>query len=225
MKENKKIILVVDDEKDIVDLLSYNLTKNNYKVITASDGSEALLKVNSKIDLIILDVMMPRLDGYEVCDVLKKNPATSDIPIIFLTALSSTEDEYKGLLKGGNDYIKKPVAIENLLLRVKNLLKTNKKNSNIVSSKSLNVDFENLTVYNRYEKISLTKIEFNLLSVFIKKPGKVFTRNELLDKVWGRETIVSDRTVDVHVTKLRKKIESNEKIIFTSHGRGYYFED
>tara|TARA_B100000131_G_C18091783_1_gene602492 strand:+ start:209 stop:886 length:678 start_codon:yes stop_codon:yes gene_type:complete len=225
MKENKKIILVVDDEKDIVDLLSYNLTKNNYKVITASDGSEALLKVNSKIDLIILDVMMPRLDGYEVCDVLKKNPATSDIPIIFLTALSSTEDEYKGLLKGGNDYIKKPVAIENLLLRVKNLLKTNKKNSNIVSSKSLNVDFENLTVYNRDEKISLTKIEFNLLSVFIKKPGKVFTRNELLDKVWGRETIVSDRTVDVHVTKLRKKIESNEKIIFTSHGRGYYFED
>ena len=225
MKENKKIILVVDDEKDIVDLLSYNLTKNNYKVITASDGSEALLKVNSKIDLIILDVMMPRLDGYEVCDVLKKNPATSDIPIIFLTALSSTEDEYKGLLKGGNDYIKKPVAIENLLLRVKNLLKTNKKNSNIVSSKSLNVDFENLTVYNRDKKISLTKIEFNLLSVFIKKPGKVFTRNELLDKVWGRETIVSDRTVDVHVTKLRKKIESNEKIIFTSHGRGYYFED
>ncbi len=225
MKENKKIILVVDDEKDIVDLLSYNLTKNNYKVITASDGSEALLKVNSKIDLIILDVMMPRLDGYEVCDVLKKNPATSDIPIIFLTALSSTEDEYKGLLKGGNDYIKKPVAIENLLLRVKNLLKTNKKNANVVSSKSLNVDFENLTVYNRDEKISLTKIEFNLLSVFIKKPGKVFTRNELLDKVWGRETIVSDRTVDVHVTKLRKKIESNEKIIFTSHGRGYYFED
>ena len=225
MKENKKIILVVDDEKDIVDLLSYNLTKNNYKVITASDGSEALLKVNSKIDLIILDVMMPRLDGYEVCDVLKKNPATSDIPIIFLTALSSTEDEYKGLLKGGNDYIKKPVAIENLLLRVKNLLKTNKKNANIVSSKSLNVDFENLTVYNRDEKISLTKIEFNLLSVFIKKPGKVFTRNELLDKVWGQETIISDRTVDVHVTKLRKKIESNEKIIFTSHGRGYYFED
>tara|TARA_Y100000996_G_C22529909_1_gene646068 strand:+ start:434 stop:1111 length:678 start_codon:yes stop_codon:yes gene_type:complete len=225
MKENKKIILVVDDEKDIVDLLSYNLTKNNYKVITASDGSEALLKVNSKIDLIILDVMMPKLDGYDVCDVLKKNPATSDIPIIFLTALSSTEDEYKGLLKGGNDYIKKPVAIENLLLRVKNLLKTNKKNANIVSSKSLNVDFENLTVYNRDEKISLTKIEFNLLSVFIKKPGKVFTRNELLDKVWGQETIVSDRTVDVHVTKLRKKIESNEKIIFTSHGRGYYFED
>ena len=225
MKENKKIILVVDDEKDIVDLLSYNLTKNNYKVITASDGSEALLKVNSKIDLIILDVMMPRLDGYEVCDVLKKNPATSDIPIIFLTALSSTEDEYKGLLKGGNDYIKKPVAIENLLLRVRNLLKTNKSNANVVSSKSLNVDFENLTVYNRDKKISLTKIEFNLLSVFIKKPGKVFTRNELLDKVWGRETIVSDRTVDVHVTKLRKKIESNEKIIFTSHGRGYYFED
>ena len=104
-------------------------------------------------------------------------------------------------------------------------MKTNKKNANVVSSKSLNVDFENLTVYNRDKKISLTKIEFNLLSVFIKKPGKVFTRNELLDKVWGRETIVSDRTVDVHVTKLRKKIESNEKIIFTSHGRGYYFED
>ena len=221
----KRTILIADDEKDIIDLLSYNLSKNGYNIISASDGSEVLLKVNPTIDLIILDIMMPKLDGYELCDILKKNPTTKGIPIIFLTAKNSTDDEYKGLLKGADDYVVKPVAIENLLLRIKNILNKKNQPSNILNSKSLSVNIENMTVYNDENKILLTKTEFNLLIIFIKSPGKVFKREELLDKVWGGDTIVTDRTVDVHITKLRKKIEINERIIFTAHGSGYYFEN
>tara|TARA_B100001250_G_scaffold410266_1_gene436375 strand:- start:409 stop:1077 length:669 start_codon:yes stop_codon:yes gene_type:complete len=221
----KRTILIADDEKDIIDLLSYNLSKNGYNIISASDGSEVLLKVNPTIDLIILDIMMPKLDGYELCDILKKNPTTKSIPIIFLTAKNSTDDEYKGLLKGADDYVVKPVAIENLLLRIKNILNKKNHTSNILNSKSLSVNIENMTVYNDENKILLTKTEFNLLTIFIKSPGKVFKREELLDKVWGSDTIVTDRTVDVHITKLRKKIEINERIIFTAHGSGYYFEN
>ena len=221
----KRTILIADDEKDIIDLLSYNLSKNGYNIISASDGSEVLLKVNPTIDLIILDVMMPKLDGYELCDILKKNPTTKGIPIIFLTAKNSTDDEYKGLLKGADDYVVKPVAIENLLLRIKNILNKKNQTSNILNSKSLSVNIENMTVYNDENKILLTKTEFNLLTIFMKSPRKVFKREELLDKVWGSDTIVTDRTVDVHITKLRKKIEINERIIFTAHGSGYYFEN
>ena len=221
----KRTILIADDEKDIIDLLSYNLSKNGYNIISASDGSEVLLKVNQTIDLIILDIMMPKLDGYELCDILKKNPTTKGIPIIFLTAKNSTDDEYKGLLKGADDYVVKPVAIENLLLRIKNILNKKNQTSNILNSKSLSVNIENMTVYNDENKILLTKTEFNLLIIFMKSPRKVFKREELLDKVWGSDTIVIDRTVDVHITKLRKKIEINERIIFTAHGSGYYFEN
>ena len=221
----KRTILIADDEKDIIDLLSYNLSKNGYNIISASDGSEVLLKVNPTIDLIILDIMMPKLDGYELCDILKKNPTTKGIPIIFLTAKNSTDDEYKGLLKGADDYVVKPVAIENLLLRIKNILNKKNHTSNILNSKSLSVNIENMTVYNDENKILLTKTEFNLLTIFMKSPRKVFKRHELLDKVWGSDTIVTDRTVDVHITKLRKKIEINERIIFTAHGSGYYFEN
>ncbi len=221
----KKTILVVDDEKDITDLLSYNLSNNNYKVIVANDGFDALLKINSEIDLVLLDVMMPKLDGYDVCKKIKENPSTSNIPIIFLTAKSSTEDEYSGLVLGADDYIKKPIAMENLLLRINNLFKKNvKKSKNVINSKSLTLNLDTLTVYQSGEKIILTKTEFNLLKLFIKHPEKVFIRDELLNRIWG-DKIVSDRTIDVHITKLRKKIEIDHKLIFTSHGSGYYFQD
>lgn len=221
----KKTILVVDDEKDITDLLSYNLSNNNYKVIVANDGFDALLKINSEIDLVLLDVMMPKLDGYNVCKKIKENPSTSNIPIIFLTAKSSTEDEYSGLVLGADDYIKKPIAMKNLLLRINNLFKKNiKKSKKVINSKSLTLNLDTLTVYQSGEKIILTKTEFNLLTLFIKHPEKVFIRDELLDRVWG-DKIVSDRTIDVHITKLRKKIEIDHKLIFTSHGSGYYFLD
>ena len=220
-------ILIVDDENDIIDLLSYNLKTNNYNVETAYDGSEALLKINNNIDLILLDVMMPKIDGIEVCKSIKKNPSTKNIPVILLTAKSTSQDEYEGLISGADDYIKKPISIKNLLLRIKNILKRTSKESsnNILNYGSLSLNLETIEVYNKNTKINLTKTEFDLLSLFIKSPNKVFTREEILNKIWGYDTIVTDRTIDVHINKLRKKIEQENRVIFSSHGRGYYLDN
>lgn len=220
-------ILIVDDENDIIDLLSYNLKTNNYNVETACDGSEALLKINNNIDLILLDVMMPKIDGIEVCKSIKKNPSTKNIPVILLTAKSTSQDEYEGLISGADDYIKKPISIKNLLLRIKNILKRTSKESsnNILNYGSLSLNLETIEVYNKNTKINLTKTEFDLLSLFIKSPNKVFTREEILNKIWGYGTIVTDRTIDVHINKLRKKIEQENRVIFSSHGRGYYLDN
>ena len=220
-------ILIVDDENDIIDLLSYNLKTNNYNVETACDGSEALLKINNNIDLILLDVMMPKIDGIEVCKSIKKNPSTKNIPVILLTAKSTSQDEYEGLISGADDYIKKPISIKNLLLRIKNILNRVSKKSfnNILKHGSISLNLETIEVYNKNTKINLTKTEFDLLSLFIKSPNKVFTREEILNKIWGYDTIVTDRTIDVHINKLRKKIEQENRVIFSSHGRGYYLDN
>ena len=220
-------ILIVDDENDIIDLLSYNLKTNNYNVETACDGSEALLKINNNIDLILLDVMMPKIDGIEVCKSIKKNPSSKNIPVILLTAKSTSQDEYEGLISGADDYIKKPISIKNLLLRIKNILNRVHKKSfnNILKHGSISLNLETIEVYNKDTKINLTKTEFDLLSLFIKSPNKVFTREEILNKIWGYGTIVTDRTIDVHINKLRKKIEQENRVIFSSHGRGYYLDN
>ena len=220
-------ILIVDDENDIIDLLSYNLKTNNYNVETACDGSEALLKINNNIDLILLDVMMPKIDGIEVCKSIKKNPSTKNIPVILLTAKSTSQDEYEGLISGADDYIKKPISIKNLLLRIKNILNRVSKKSfnNILKYGSISLNLETIEVYNKDTKINLTKTEFDLLSLFVKAPNKVFTREEILNKIWGYDTIVTDRTIDVHINKLRKKIEQENRVIFSSHGRGYYLDN
>ena len=220
-------ILIVDDENDIIDLLSYNLKNNNYNVETACDGSEALLKINNNIDLILLDVMMPKIDGIEVCKSIKKNPSSKNIPVILLTAKSTSQDEYEGLISGADDYIKKPISIKNLLLRIKNILNRVSKKSfnNILKYGSISLNLETIEVYNKNTKINLTKTEFDLLSLFIKSPNKVFTREEILNKIWGYDTIVTDRTIDVHINKLRKKIEQENRVIFSSHGRGYYLDN
>ena len=223
----KKNILIVDDEQDILDLLEYNLSKNNYNVITASDGSDALVKLNEKIDLIILDVMMPVLDGYTVCDTIKKNPVYKNIPILFLTAKNSPEDEYEGLVRGAIDYISKPISIKNLILRIKNILSNTISNGEgIITFSDLSLDLHKMKVTISGKKIILTQKEYDILLLLVKSPGKVFTRDELLNSIWGHDMIVTDRTIDVHITKLRKKITLNTKsYIHTSHGRGYYFED
>lgn len=220
-------ILIVDDETDIIDLLSYNLSNNNYNVETAYDGSEALLKINNNIDLVLLDIMMPKIDGIEVCKSIKKNPSTKDIPVILLTAKSTSKDEYEGLISGADDYITKPISIKTLLLRIKNILKRNSKESsnNIFKCGNLSLNLDTFEVFNKNIKIKLTKTEFDLLSLFIKSQNKIFTRDEILNKIWGYDTIVSDRTIDVHITKLRKKIEQKNRLIFSAHGRGYYLEN
>lgn len=222
----KKTILIVDDEQDILDLLSYNLSKEGYNIVTAYNGSDALLKINPNIDLILLDVMMPKINGYEVCESIKKNLTYSQIPIIFLTAKSSTDDEYEGLIRGAEDYIVKPISIKNLLLRIKNIFKqTIRKTNNTLNFSYISIDLDRLTVHSDNKKIKLTKIEFKLLSTLFKSPGKVFRRQELLNKVWGHDTIVTDRTVDVHIKKLRNKVETKGPIIQTSHGVGYYVDN
>tara|TARA_B100000029_G_scaffold102563_1_gene92989 strand:- start:2017 stop:2697 length:681 start_codon:yes stop_codon:yes gene_type:complete len=223
----KKNILIVDDEQDILDLLEYNLSKNNYNVITANNGSDALVKLNEKIDLIILDVMMPVLNGYAVCDTIKKNPVYKNVPILFLTAKNSPEDEYEGLVRGAIDYISKPISIKNLILRIKNILSNTISNrEGIITFSDLSLDVDKMKVTISGKKIILTQKEYDILLLLVKSPGKVFTRDELLNSIWGHDMIVTDRTIDVHITKLRKKITLNTKsYIHTSHGRGYYFED
>ena len=215
MKHN---ILIVDDDEDILDLLSYNLKSNNFNVLTASNGKDALLKLDSSIELILLDVMMPEMDGFETCKIIKSKPKFENIPIIFLTAKSTTDDEFKGLLYGADDYIKKPISIKNLILRIKNIFKRlpNKTNNKFIFNKN------NLMIEN--QKINLTKIEFNLLTLFIKSLNRVFKRDEILDLVWGDDTYVTDRTIDVHINSLRKKIGKKYYVILAAYGRGYYME-
>ena len=152
-----KTILIVDDENDILDLLSYNLSKNKYKVITANNGHQALLKINNSVDLVILDVMMPKLDGYQVCDMIKSNPELSGIPIIFLTAKSSSDDEYAGLSRGAIDYIYKPISIKNLLLRIDNIFKTFTPNNN-----ENDLNYYNISINLKKTQVSVDKNRISL---------------------------------------------------------------
>ena len=223
--ENKKTILIVDDEKDIRDLLEYNLNKNGYNTITAIDGIDALLKVNSKIDCIILDVMMPNLDGYQTCQKIRNNLTTKNIPIIFLTAKNTDDDEIQGFQSGCDDFIVKPISIKKILVRIKNALK---KSTNTPYLKEQNLSFGKISINKdthqvllNDKKIKLTKTEFSLLCLLVSK-NKVFTRQELIDLIWGDTIIISDRSVDVHIRNIRIKIgKQHGDMIKTISGKGY----
>ena len=223
--KNKKTILIVDDEKDIRDLLEYNLNNNNYNTITAIDGIDALLKIDSKIDCIILDVMMPNLDGYQTCQKIRNNLTTKNIPIIFLTAKNTDDDEIQGFQSGCDDFIVKPISIKKILVRIKNALK---KSTNTAYSKEQNLSFGKISINKdthqvllNDKKIKLTKTEFSLLSLLVSK-NKVFTRQELIDLVWGDNVIISDRSVDVHIRNIRIKIgKQHGDMIKTISGKGY----
>ena len=222
---SKHTILIIDDEPDIRDLLEYNLNQNGYNTVTANDGLDAFLKLDPQISLILLDVMMPKVDGYEVCEKIRSNSQFSHIPIVFLTAKNTSEDEYEGLIRGADDYIVKPISIKNLLIRIRNLInKVSINNDKLFNHLSITLDSEKHIVKSDGKIVNLTKIEYNLLLVLLKSPGKVFKRKELLDRAWDANTIVNDRTVDVHIKKLRSKIEIKESIIKTVHGVGYYIE-
>ena len=223
--KKKQTILIVDDEKDIRELLEYNLNKNNYNTITAIDGLDALIKVNSKIDLILLDVMMPNLDGYQTCQKIRNNLTTKNIPIIFLTAKNTDDDEIKGFQSGCDDFIVKPISIKKILVRIKNVLKksTNTpylKEQNLSFGKiSINKDTHQILLNNK--EIKLTTTEFSLLSLLVSK-NKVFTRQELIDLIWGDSVIISDRSVDVHIRNIRIKIgKQHGDMIKTISGKGY----
>ena len=223
-------ILIVDDEEHILELLKFNLENAGFKVVTASNGIEALdyLK-NSLPKLILLDLMLPGMDGYDVCKEIRRDKNLSHIPIIMITARSEELDKILGLELGADDYITKPFSIRELIARVKAVLRrtTNSvSNDKTFSYGKLVVDFEKHEVTKNGDRVDLTLKEFELLELLIKNKGKVLTRDSLLDKIWGYEYIGETRTVDVHIRHLRQKIEDDDKnprYIETIRGIGYRF--
>ena len=224
--ENKRKVLIVDDEQDIVEFLKYNIEKANYEVSIANDGEEAIKMVTSSSpDLILLDVMMPKMDGMEVCTRIREME-TIDQPIIaFLTSRSEDYSQIAGFNAGADDYIAKPVKPRVLLSRIEALLrrKHTTKSTKIEASQNIYLDRERFILVSNEKEVQLPKKEFELLELLLSKPGKVFTRDEILAKVWGNETIVGERTIDVHIRKLREKI--GDKYIRTIKGVGYTFKD
>lgn len=216
-----KTILIVDDEAEIRDLISYNLSKNEFNTLEASNGTEALEKVaQNDIDLILLDVMMPGMDGIEVCEKLRKDPANDHLTICFLTARGEDYSQIAGLDAGADDYISKPVKPRVLLSRINALLRRSKtnesKNNNL---DGLVIDREKYTVSLHGDIVHLPRKEFELLALLASKPGNVFERSVILNTVWGEDVIVGDRTIDVHIRKLREKIGND--LIKTIKGVGY----
>lgn len=226
MAANGFKILLVDDEKDILEFLSYNLRKVGYTVFTSNTGSEAIaIAKKEQPHLVILDVMMPGMDGMEVCDVLRNTPETSNSLIAFLTARGEDYSQVAGFDAGADDYITKPIKPKVLVSRIGALLRRfgNKVDvDTVIEVSDLNIDREKYRVTKNGERIELPRKEFELLSLLASRPGKVFNRDEILDKIWGSDVVVGGRTIDVHVRKLREKI--GEGYIKTVKGVGYKFE-
>ncbi|MDK0905221.1 response regulator transcription factor [Clostridium perfringens] len=225
---NKKV-LIVDDEEHIRELIKFNLKKEGYDTEVAINGVEALNIIREiKFDLILLDLMLPEIDGLEVCKEIRRNEETSDIPVMMITAKGEEFDKVLGLELGADDYITKPFSIRELMARVKALLRRSnvKKEENIIKFGDVVVNFKTREVTKGTENVELTLKEFELLKLLIKNKGNILTRELLLDKIWGYEYIGETRTVDVHIRHLRKKIESDDKnpqYIQTIRGVGYKF--
>lgn len=231
MIEVAQKILVVDDEKPIVEILKYNLEKEGFHVVTAFDGEEALNKVEDESPaLIVLDIMLPQKDGFAVCREIR---ATREIPIIMLTAKEMEIDKVLGLELGADDYVTKPFSAREVTARIKALLRRSKvenNQNNIEKNKlkvgTIEVDQDEVQVYNLGKPVELTLREYNLLAFIMRKPGFVYSREQLLNQVWGYEYIGDERTVDVTVRRLREKLEqdpANPDYIKTKRGVGYYF--
>ena len=226
MSENKQKILLVDDESDILEFLSYNLKKEGYDVYTATNGKVAIEIATREVpELIVLDVMMPEMDGIETCVQLKEKIELRETIIIFLTARNEDYSQIAGLESGADDYITKPVKPRVFISKIKALLRRiEAKEENIGNSSygNLSINRERFLVTKEGIEFNLPKKEFELLALLMSKEGKVFTREEILNRVWGGDVIVGDRTIDVHIRKLREKIGST--FITTIKGVGYKFE-
>ncbi len=222
-------ILLVDDEPDIVEFLKYNLEQNGYDVIVGHDGLQALKKLSENPELIILDIMMPHLDGYEVYNKIRENKNFKDVPIIFLTAKSGETDEIKSLELGASDFIQKPISPKKLIARVKLNLRKNKVDltgNDIIKLEigPLVIDKEKYVVNIDNVETILPRKEFNLLFFLANNPDRVFSRDILLKEVWGDDVYVVDRTVDVHIRKIREKLGKHAYLIDTIKGVGYKFK-
>jgi len=232
MDKNEPRILLVDDEKDIIEFLTYNLVKEGYKVESAFNGKEAIVKaVSFKPHLILLDVMMPEMDGVDTCDQMRKIPDLDKTVIAFLTARGEDYSQIAGFEAGADDYITKPVRPKVLISRIKALLKRYGQHEHVadklvgsqtITHNDITIDKDRYIVIQNGHELELPRKEFELLSLLISKPEKVFTRNEIFHQVWGDDVIVGDRTIDVHIRKLREKI--GEDKIHTIKGVGYKFD-
>jgi DNA-binding response OmpR family regulator len=223
----KSRVLVVDDEPEAVELVAFNLKGAGYDVTTASDGAEALNKARRiQPNLVILDVMMPEIDGMEVCKLMRRDPATSSIPIIMLTAKASEVDRVLGLELGADDYVVKPFSPRELVLRVKKLLERGKPAETAREKMvfgDLVIDLPRHVVFWKGKEILLTATEFKLLSTLAERKGRVQSRDALLRDVWGYESMIDTRTVDTHMRRLREKLGGASKYLDTLRGVGYRF--
>ena len=227
MKKKDIRILLVDDEQDILEIVGYNLTQEGYQVSTASNGKEAIAKAKKEMpQLIIMDVMMPEMDGMEACENIRKIPELSNVIITFLTARSEDYSQVAGFDAGADDYITKPIKPKLLVSKVKALLRRLKeedsRNSETLNVGPIEINREEYKIIKENTEIILPRKEFELFYLLASKPGKVFKREEILDKVWGNEVIVGGRTIDVHIRKLREKI--GDDYFKTIKGVGYKFE-
>ncbi len=228
MDASKFNVLLVDDEIDVLEFLSYNLKKEGFKVNTATNGREAIKKAIAEVPhLIILDVMMPEMDGIATCEEIKQIPALKNSLVIFLTARGEDYSQIAGFDAGADDYVTKPIKPKLLISRVKALLRRYQDDKNTATHEQLEVkdfviDSERFIVINKGKEIILPKKEFELLRLLASKPNKVFSREEIFSKIWGDNVIVGDRTIDVHVRKIREKIGIEN--ITTVKGVGYKFE-
>lgn len=227
--DNNYRILVVDDEQDLCEILKFNLETDGYTVEMANSAEEALEMNIESFNLLLLDVMMGGMSGFALAKQLKAEPATKDIPIIFLTARDTENDTVTGFNLGADDYISKPFSIREVLVRVRAMLRRTAEHngvpqSNVISYQGLELNLDKKTVSIDGEDIPFTKTEFEILHLLLDEKGRVFSRQELIDRIWPKDVLVLDRTVDVNITRLRKKIGRFSKCIVTRLGFGYYFD-
>ena len=230
MEGKSKKILVVDDEQDLCEILKFNLETEGYEVTTANSAEEALDMDVASFDLLLLDVMMGGMSGFQMAKQLKENPMTAQIPIIFLTARDTENDTVTGFNLGADDYISKPFSIREVMVRVRAVLRRTAESvgtaaePTIISYQGLVLNLDKKTVSIDGENVPFTKTEFELLHLLLEEKGRVFSRQELIDRVWPKDVMVLDRTVDVNITRMRKKIGKFAKCIVTRLGFGYYFD-
>lgn len=227
MKNSDYKILLVDDEPDIIEFITYNLKKEGFEVLSASNGEDGLIAAKRSLPhLILLDVMMPGMDGIETCDQIRNTPTLANTLIAFLTARGEDYSQVAGFDAGADDYITKPIKPKVLVSRIKALLRrygqSSENDLNVQDFGKIIIDLDKYEVRYKDQKLDLPRKEFELLTLLSSRPGKVFHRDEILDKIWGNDVVVGGRTIDVHIRKLREKI--GEKYIKTVKGVGYKFE-
>jgi len=223
---NNKTILLVDDEQDILEFLTYNLEKEGFKIVTANDGIEALEKAKTHAPaLVLLDLMMPRMDGIETCQLIREEKRLNNTIVVFLTSRSEDYSQVACLEAGADDFIKKPIRPRVLVAKIKSLLRRAERSDDKVqnTNSSVVINRDKFVVEIMGQIISLPKKEFELLELLVAQPGKVFNRDQILASVWGNETIVGERTIDVHIRKLREKL--GDDYIRTIKGVGYTFNE